>query len=127
MTTKELRIGNLVQLDIIQLEVNGLFLSHFKARNKDGVEVNSAQDNITGIPLTEEWMLMLCGKKDEDKYNYIHLDEENDIRIYLAVDVRGIIVCKSDHCPLFRYKHIKNVHQLQNLYFALTGEELTIK
>jgi hypothetical protein len=31
---------------------------------------------------------------------------------------------------LIRYgfiNHIKHVHQLQNLYFALTGEELTIK
>lgn len=29
--------------------------------------------------------------------------------------------------PLSEYKQIEYVHQLQNLYFALTGEELTIK
>lgn len=31
------------------------------------------------------------------------------------------------HLGLKKTKSIKYIHQLQNLYFALTGEELTIK
>lgn len=35
--------------------------------------------------------------------------------------------CKAHRDDILRYEYPKYVHQLQNLYKALTGEELTIK
>lgn len=122
---KELRIGNLVQLDIIQLEVNGLFLSHFKARNEHGVEVNSAQDNITPITLSEEWLLKLGLKPNSDKsiYEFIKRPQWEDITVRFY---EGKFSIWLGDAPMIDIE-IEYVNRLQNLYFALTGEELKPK
>jgi hypothetical protein len=71
------------------------------------------------IPLTEEWKLKFGFEKTEwDNFNSFRLSiGNNDYTIVLYTDgnceVGDIITCK-----------IEYVHQLQNLYFALTGEEL---
>lgn len=78
------------------------------------------------IPLTEEWLIKMSLAKgvckneyiidtDKSKYNQIYLlatKHDNKIDIWFNDDAMTTI---------------KYVHQLQNLYFALTGEELTIK
>ena len=75
--------------------------------------------DVEPIPLTEEWLLKLGFKKTEwDNFNsYRLMIGNNDYTIVLYSDgnceVGDIITCK-----------IEYVHQLQNLYFALTGEEL---
>jgi hypothetical protein len=66
------------------------------------------------IPLTEEWLLKFGFEKRESGH-FI----KDGIVLYPIRDLyfRGNLFIKAD---------IKNVHQLQNLYFALTGKELTI-
>lgn len=72
------------------------------------------------IPLTEEWLVKLGFKKDRidywrpDEWFYA-INQKSDGTFWLA----------EDECD--PVTEIKYVHQLQNLYFALTGEELTIK
>jgi len=66
------------------------------------------------IPLTEEWLMNFGFKQWGDKYTF----GLKGINIHHRK--RGFVLRKS--IPIIRY-----VHQLQNLYFALTGEELTIK
>ena len=70
------------------------------------------------IPLTEEWLLKFGFKKGEGGY----ID-----RTFFLNGVICVFIINSSFN--FYYKNIllKSVHQLQNLYFALTGEELTIK
>jgi len=42
--------------------------------------------------------------------------------------VSGILnLSKKQYGVVSRFNHIKHVHQLQNLYHALTNDELTIK
>ena len=71
------------------------------------------------IPLTEEWLLKFGFEKTIwDNFNSFRLSiGNNDYTIVLYSDgnceVGDIITCK-----------IEYVNQLQNLYFALTGEEL---
>lgn len=81
------------------------------------------------IPLTEEWLLKL-GFKDARsnelelypiKYNTKTI-RYNGINTNLYVSDFGDDSHYDLPCP-----HIKYVHQLQNIYFALTGEELTIR
>jgi len=75
------------------------------------------------IPLTEEWLLKF-GLKEvyfdvENNKDYIL----NSLHIQHHLEVNDFVCTNTE--PYFI--SIKSVHQLQNLYFALTGEELTIK
>ncbi len=88
------------------------------------IEVWSKVDstNLTGIPLTEEWLVKLgfknIGGGEYEKDRFIFRKQQRDIVISgFEYDYNGILISANDY----------HVHQLQNLYFALTGEELTIK
>jgi len=68
------------------------------------------------IPLTEEW-LERFGFEEDDSVGWLkRFDKSDSFFIDLSFMYWGENSVKLTH-----------VHQLQNLYFALTGEELTIK
>lgn len=67
------------------------------------------------IPLTPE-ILEKCGFENWDKNKY-----SNDI-LCLTINGEGFLYLANQ-----RHVNIFYLHQLQNLYFALTGEELTFK
>ncbi len=79
-------------------------------------------EDIEPIPLTEEWLKMLGFEgKDSDwwtngviELGYISQEEFYEAELTF---------------PNMKWRRLelRYVHQLQNLYFALTGEELTIK
>lgn len=78
-------------------------------------------ENAKPLSLTEEWLLKFGFNKDgasyfHDKISYIQIDAYvcNGNFGYCLDDERGI------------YLEIIYVHQIQNLYFALTGEELKL-
>ena len=113
MEAKDLRIGNLVRIAGGDYEVevlnvtNSIFLSSMGAQDiKD----------VKPIPITEEWLLKFGFVKEDDNY------ELKQVRINLNNQTTkigaGWIGIDINHC--------KHVHQLQNLYFALTGEELNL-
>lgn len=107
MEENEFRIGNYYQLE-------KSVLGGGVCRIKNLVDFMTAVElletnSIKPIPLTEEWLLKLGFKrfcKDFSKKGVIIHTRE-----------RGYVLRKS--VPI-----IKTVHQLQNLYFTLTGEEL---
>lgn len=75
------------------------------------------------IPLTEEWLLKF-GFKKEDEYNFI---KELRLGYKLRVEaVEGLYSVRINSGDSIGYinSRIKHVHQLQNLYFALTGKEI---
>lgn len=75
------------------------------------------------ITLTEELLVKLGFEKHEDVFIKI-ADDEHDSEFIIVYDEK----LKLFKCAFsgFWYE-IKTVHQLQNLYFALTKEELTLK
>jgi hypothetical protein len=95
------------------------------------------------IPLTEEWLLKfgfenwglgsLFNNKYESYNRYVLfnvLDGTSNFEIHYIKSTYGntedyefVISCDEDE-RLNWGSDIKHVHQLQNLYFALTGEEL---
>jgi hypothetical protein len=78
---------------------------------------------FTPIPLTEEWLMRMGFEKRENGWNKLDIcDEFCDLYYeYLS----GVHLCVGgQHICL---PHIKFVHQIQNIYHALTGEELEIK
>jgi hypothetical protein len=71
---------------------------------------------INPIPLTEEWLLKFgfVSNPYKDRYETKNFQVEcNKTRGFTELWIEGA-------------PHIKHVHQLQNLYFALTNEELIL-
>jgi hypothetical protein len=126
MKASELRIGNQyqhVQAGVIVLD--GEWISYFA----------KYPELLNGIPLTEEWLLKFGFEKNlhnnyireyitigDDKIFIVHPPKNvfNDAR---GTDLFGVSVQGGD-LDTVALSAIKYVHQLQNLYFALTGEEL---
>jgi hypothetical protein len=123
MNAKELRIGNWIKFNDTPI-ANGCYKvlaiqeSLIVAKNGGAAYPNE----IKPIPLTEEWLIKfgfeLC---DNTKYN-IWSNEHFVITDILMQGDSFLWFIKEDESLNLNY-----VHQLQNLYFALTCEELTIK
>jgi hypothetical protein len=89
--------------------------------------VGQTIDKLNPIPLTPEWLNRFNIKFGEALgYGYPFGDNSN---LYLTKRIFNAVECSimitSDGEEVF--SHIKHVHQLQNIYFALTGKELEIK
>ena len=127
MEAKELRIGNYLYFSEDKiLKVSEIQENCFYAKSENNDEFKDTCYEIKPIPLTEEWLLKFGFTRHHTDYSngvlYI-LDVPNNNEfnwgVYPFELGSGFIINKS--------KYLKYVHQLQNLYFALTNEELTIK
>lgn len=114
MTVKanELRIGNFVYnpnlkefrcLDILDI--------------RDFAEKRLYLD-FESIPLTEEWLIKF-GFTEEVNSQFVKFWRKNNITIYHRYDLLPNEFILSEFDVKIQY-----VHQLQNLYFTLTGKEL---
>ncbi len=81
-------------------------------------------ENISPIPLSPE-VLMACGFAHEEKESRI-----NDMKVF-HVYTLGDFTFNSNHGWWFNGKQLDHqpefLHQLQNLYYALTNQELNYK
>jgi len=112
MKANELRIGNLItaryqdDYAVNQVVVNSV--SEIGVNRCYG-ETEFYIENCEPIPLTEEWL----------------------VRFGFKLGVKGHFKTHGNNYKFNLYMYnvnlYKHVHQLQNLYFALTGEELEIK
>jgi len=137
MKAEELRIGNLVNFHhnnklrqgwVTTINHRGkcvvLTFDNFKGNFPDfsmtqGGETHSVKPcNIEPIPLTEEMWENLGFKWDNKRCNY-----DNGKIIYTRWNHPDYLINEDSDNEI----NIEFVHQLQNLHFALTGEELTIK
>ncbi|MES2382337.1 MAG: hypothetical protein V4538_14925 [Bacteroidota bacterium] len=117
LSEKDLRIGNYVlagkMTEPIQVHTIG-----FELREGSMINTHIPIEHIHPIPLSPE-ILDKCGFTwyDNDWY-------ETKSKIHLSVELfTGYIYFGKGE---YLYKaEIKYLHQLQNLYFALTGTELT--
>ncbi len=119
MTANELRIGNLILVDGEITEITGVKKS--TVFFSDGFQMFIA-GGLEPIPLTEEWLIKFGLNKTVD-HPARKLYENDDICPLWFSDKKGI---NDFYASRVRICECKYVHQLQNLYFALTGEELTI-
>ena len=87
-------------------------------------------DSIQPIPLTEEWLEKFgfvctwCGQGDGQTWE---LNTPNQLPIVIHGDMYPLYFDYSENGSWMYGAELKYVHQLQNLYFALTGQELKIK
>jgi hypothetical protein len=111
MTAQELRIGNLVYLDdtIITITL------------KDLIAISQSEDwakLYQPIPLTEDILF-------EHKWLQVKSKHSTFQAIQIGINHNILILDYKDHlsCVVSRIKYL---HQLQNFYFALNGEELPV-
>ena len=81
-------------------------------------------DEIEPIPLTEEWLLKFGFKKRKNRHLF-HWENKIVVSEYKD-EFENFFYPKTGYDIRFS-NEIKYVHQLQNLYFALTQEELKSK
>jgi hypothetical protein len=146
LESRELRCGNLVTIDNemswaelkgIPMRVTGIELEEDQIFpdsdgsvylvSLDGKDRHSQMSEfIKPIALTEEWLLKFGFKPQTERnldFNFPNqsdhiLSRNGDDGWYYGFE------CYQVHLPPI---YIHYVHQLQNLYFSLTGSELTIK
>jgi len=128
----ELRLGNLLQYENEVAPVNAIWSNGNYELHSDVLRfwtIEAGDELVTGIPITPEWLERFgFEKKRHHEENYwvcfpynvgklmaFVAPHDSKMRVNLRVyDVEASIP-------------IHNVHQLQNLYYALTGIELIIK
>lgn len=130
MKATDLRIGNW----IIHEDTFGMVYNETTKQITNGSELDDLQlSQSKPIPLTEEWLVKFGFEKswscmDYDRYQkegFNMLKDYGEQCIKLPRDGGGYI-----HLNCGYYDNeidFDYVHQLQNLYHALTGKELTIK
>jgi hypothetical protein len=79
--------------------------------------------DIEPIPLTEEWLLKLGFKRIKKGIGWDKLSDGKLILVEVPTNKGNIVAFNYD---ADKYNYLKYVHQLQNLYFALTGVELQL-
>jgi hypothetical protein len=121
MKANELRIGSWIYIPQIKtnerigvIEENGRFTTKGYKSSYSSIEC------LEPIPLTEEWLLKF-GFEKNDNNQFILM--EGSVDILFNKDLNGW-TCDGINFSINMTEH---VHQLQNLYFALTGEELKLK
>ena len=143
MKATELRLNNLVYFEFdFKLQIHLIIPKDLRLMQKVEQMFKEESELYRPIPLTEE-MLLKCGfvkvknKDKEDLREYVGRTVQKakyaifDTDIFITkVDKRGLLWrnIECDFMVLFYHKSIpiKYLHQLQNLYFALTGQELEI-
>lgn len=126
INAKELRLGNIVDYEATFHKITGLASEISSSVWLKGKEtVYHVYDHIKPIPLTEDWLSKFgFAKEYENKY----LLNKSVIDTYSgSFEFNHVVDSIKGRWVYSCIANIKYVHQLQNLYFALTGEELVIK
>lgn len=114
ISANEIRIGNWVY-DLLETPLQVEVL------------INIPQHLMNPIPLTPE-LLLKCGFKSAWSDTHFTHYNFNALRISMCIK-KSEGICKTELGVFYYLSHgpqYKHLHQLQNLYFALTGEELIV-
>ena len=90
-------------------------------------EITKGEDEISGIPLTEEWLLKFGFYYQSSDKNYVVKSKQENNNSIKKID--GDWCYNNDYSDASCYfvRELRYIHELQNLYYALNEEELTIK
>jgi len=132
MEANELRIGNLVFDDhsgrMIVSAINpydGMYNHEsgvYLCKNNNLPSGYYFLKDIRPIELTEDWLIMFGFENIGSVYKIGELNALNNRDLELVLCTEDNIISYNDYLHPILY-----VHQLQNLYFAITGKELITK
>lgn len=140
MEAHELRIKNLVELNKETAEELNYLAFEQDSRFVEvvGIETMFIQVNYDGhievdltcikpIPLTEAWLLKFGFEKVDKKFYKMHVLSYGKICAYKKEDQTfEIELSQKRGYALGFIPNCNKVHQLQNLFYSLTGKELTL-
>ncbi len=130
----ELRIGNLILLknefrnQIREIDFDEFKCIHsFDKETYEGCEEFEENSPYYPIPLSEEWLVKFGFELNKTGYTKIQWMFGRHFNIIVNEKKEfllgySFLIEKPMYIGVLTY-----VHQLQNIYFALTGEELTLK
>lgn len=142
LNVKELRISNLVYFsdeaesvknalatikgvdeddNMLKISVNNATINNTESRigfSQNEIEGWGSIIRFSGIPLTEHWLLKLGLRQDEERH--FTFPKYDRFHIYHPLG-QSFSFCDGD---FWISNKIAFVHQLQNLYFTIFGEEL---
>lgn len=121
MNANELRIGNIIS--VYGTNGNPKGWSEFEISVWNIETCISHPEWFNPSPITEEWLAKLGFDKDADGIMTIEVPKTS---MQLGF-VDGYMQLARGRAPMSNYTHITTVHQLQNLYLALTGDELKLQ
>lgn len=133
---KQLRIGNKVYYAPFMLSkpivatVQEIRVNEICFGNEDGTHAGRGPFNcFYGIPLTPEWLRLygfeFSDQEEENGHYQMPIKSELGYQQFRSQDGKEIVLIDGDRTTVGI--PCTYVHQFQNRYFSLTGEELTIK
>ena len=130
MELKELRAGNIVKgIDTGYCYIDELSPSRISGTySDDNGSIISAFDSITQVTpllLSEDWLLKFGFEETDIEYEY-QLDLGSGRKIMANRLLFGGYACNYIVYGYQAANQISLVHQLQNLYYVVTGEEISI-
>ena len=125
MESKQLRIGNYI------MQSGNVTMVESLSRSIDDWDRTNHKRTMDCEPilLTEEWLLkfgFVHQYKNKIGQDFFECIIDAEFKLYVNLNRMNISLSKKYVGNVYS-KKLQYVHQLQNLYFALTGEELTIK
>ncbi len=135
ITANELRIGNLLQGDKISIHILQMYGDGIMSITGQGISyIEQGIDlKFKPIPISRKLLLRFGFKPakpswfEKDDYNWIYEIKKHDIEISIAernTTEKELDTFLHEGSAL---RHIKFIHQLQNLFHSLTGHEIELK
>ena len=135
MEAKNLRIGNLVGIEETALHADGC--NHLEAifeieeLKKDvvqfkGYHTGEYYKDLKGLKLNDGLLSLYGFKRSSDNLIYLPIPQIKS-EIHFEKHAYGNVITLQSSVGMFIPNDIEFFHELQNLFFALTGTELEIK
>lgn len=127
MEVSELRIGNIVDTAVGLIRVAEIPLKSNPLYNPKALHP---------IPISEEWLIRLGFESHKPGFFRIKIHKEQNRFLETDLSFKSFwdFIIVVEHPPRYKtedtelwIRAIESVHQLQNLFFTLTGEELIVK
>lgn len=130
MKAQELRIGNLVIREAADgiddiLPVCKIDDAGFIAVTMGSYSNSCILSRVKPVPLTEDWLLRAGFELMDNDGFWEHSSEP--LFGFQVIENTGVVTYAPIWDGSFTGAPLQYLHQLQNLYFALTGTELTFK
>jgi hypothetical protein len=119
----ECRVGNLVFRDNHLAKIIAVSEIGIASEIIQRASQSTNSDTHSRIPLTEEWLVKGGFYNPEQEFFDIEIDHNRSLSINLVLKR----ACVGSGVDWTIIKFPEHLHTLQNLYFALTGEELTLQ
>lgn len=138
METNELRIGNYIEYCGYIVKVDGIYDDRISAINiEDKDHIFDKPSYFNPIKLTEELLLKIGFKKNKYDWWEYFPDRENKISILMSGEYTTIEYANLFHCPedvsevnygsTLEFPRRIYIHELQNAYFLIAGQNIEIK